>query len=437
MKLEIYRSDKGDCLLLEAKTKHLFLSDGGMVGSMKSEVAKALSKLRAANREIDLVCISHVDDDHIGGILELLEYEAAWRAFDFHESGNDPIAKPELPRPPKINGILHNGFRDQAPKNAGAIQNLLAASAPVFLGSAIPELIEMGEEMQQIATGVKQAIGVGKLVAENALDIPLNKPPGVTGAGKLLMVGQPGETFSLGSMNFTLIGPTQKELEALRKGWDDFLRLNKADVKAIRAEMKDLIDDFSNGVSSMSPFALGEHSWASIRGVTVPNVASLVFMVEEGGKQLLLTGDGQHEFIHDGLKGAGLLDANESIHIDVLKVQHHGSKNNMDADFARRVTADHYVFCGDGQHGNPSETVLQHIFDARTSTDPDVRALSAVAANRKFDFWFSTESAAITPGTAKQRHFKAIEKFVKTLVTKSNGQLRTHFNKNVSITLDI
>lgn len=437
MKLQIFNSDKGDCLLLEAASGELFLSDGGMVGSMKSEVAAELAKLRTAGRDLELVCISHVDDDHIGGVLELLEYEAAWRAFDFHEMNNDPVRRPEAPRPPRIKGILHNGFRDQVPKNTGAIQSLLAASAPVFLGSAVPELVEMGEEMQQIATGVKQAIGVGKLVAKNALDIPLNRPTGAANEGKLLMAGQPGASFSLGSMNFKLVGPTAHELEALRKGWDDFLRLNKADVKAIRAEMKELIEEFSSGVSTASPFALGEHSWASIKGVTVPNIASLVFHVEEAGRTLLLTGDGQHDFILSGLREAGFLDANDAMHVNVLKVQHHGSKNNMSAEFARKVTADHYVFCGDGQHGNPSETVLNHIFQARTSTKVGEKALSANSANKTFHYWFSTNSAAITAGTAKQKHFKVIEKAVKTQVAKSNGTLKTHFNDAVSVTLEI
>lgn len=437
MKLRIFSSDKGDCLLLEASSGELFLSDGGMVSSMKSDVAAELGKLRDDGRALDLVCISHVDDDHIGGILELLEYEAAWRAFEFHEHSDEPVRKPKVPRPPEIRGILHNGFRDQVTKNIGPIQNLLAASAPVFLGSAVPELVEMGEEMQQIATGVKQAIGISKLVAQNALDIPLNRPTGAAGEGQLLMAGQPGESFALGSMNFQLVGPTATELEALRKGWDDFLRLNKADVKAIRAEMKELIEEFSSGVSTASPFALGEHSWDSIKGVTVPNVASLVFHVEEDGKTLLLTGDGQHDIILDGLREAGLLDANDSMHVTVLKVQHHGSKNNLSPEFARKVTADHYVFCGDGQHGNPSEKVLSDIFTARTSANANERALSGVPANKTFHYWFSTNSAAITAGTAKQKHFKVIEKLVKTLVTKSNGKLKSHFNTAVSITLDI
>ena len=37
----------------------------------------------------------------------------------------------------------------------------------------------------------------------------------------------------------------------------------------------------------------------------------------------------------------------------MLKVPHHGSANNLETDFFERITADHYVFSGDGEHGNP------------------------------------------------------------------------------------
>jgi beta-lactamase superfamily II metal-dependent hydrolase len=42
------------------------------------------------------------------------------------------------------------------------------------------------------------------------------------------------------------------------------------------------------------------------------------------------------------------------IHVDLLKVQHHGSNHSTTQDFFERVTADHYVISGNGKHGIPS-----------------------------------------------------------------------------------
>lgn len=445
MNLTIFQSDKGDCLLLEAKSGDLMLCDGGMSPSMRNHVRAELGKLRAGGRNLEFAYISHIDNDHISGVLQLLEDEVEWRVYDHHKAGGDPIAKPKVPRPPVIKGILHNGFRDLITVNkkpieslfaAKAVENLLGTMSSSLFGTAAPDLVMAAEEMQAIATGVPDAIKVSKLIAPGALDIPLNKPPGVTGPARLLYAGRPGDQFTLGSMKFTLIGPTEKELKDLRDGWNNWLRNNRDQLKKIRAQLKKRVDDFSSGALTASPFDLRD--WEGIPGfknVTVPNIASLMFLVEENGKRLLLTGDCQQKFILDGLKRTGFLD-DGYLHLDVLKVQHHGSENNMDIDFARHVSADHYVFCGNGEHANPDLGVLDIVFNSRLGK-PAVRALAPKAKDRKFHFWFSTKSELLPETTEKHKNFVKIEKKAAQLATESSGLLQLHFNKKASTLLRI
>lgn len=438
MKLTIFQSDKGDCTLLEARSKELMLCDGGMGPSMKNHVRETLGKLRDDQRELEFVYISHIDNDHISGVLQLLQDEVDWRVFDHHDQTGNPINPPKVPRPPVIKGILHNGFRDLITVNdkpleslfaAREIENLLNAMSPALFGTAVPELVDAAEEMEAIATGVPEALKVGKLIAPEALDIPLNQPPGVNGPARLLYAGRPGETFSLGTMDFTLIGPTEEELKDLRDGWNNWLRSNKERVKKIRAEIKKRVDGFSNGNTDITPFDLRD--WEGIpdyKGVSAPNVASLMFVVEEDGKRLLLTGDGQQDFILAGLKRTGFLD-DGYVHLDVLKVQHHGSEHNMDINFAKKVSADHYVFCGNGEHGNPELSVIDIIYNSRLGKQ-SVRTLAPQAKNREFHFWFSTDSSMLEPNTKKRTSFIEIEKKAAELEALSNGQLKTHFNPN-------
>lgn len=47
------------------------------------------------------------------------------------------------------------------------------------------------------------------------------------------------------------------------------------------------------------------------------------------------------------------------------RVPHHGSDNNMETSFFERVTAGHYVFSGNGDHGNPERVTLQMLLDER------------------------------------------------------------------------
>lgn len=436
MNLDIFQSDMGDCMLLEAETGHLMLCDGGMRRSLTAHVREQLSALRDEGREIDLVYVSHIDNDHISGVLQLLEDEAEWRVFDFHEQNDDPVEEPRVPRPPKMNGILHNAFRDQITANRRAIENLLVASAPSFFATAIPTFVQVGAAMQGIAAGIPEALKVSGLVGADALDIPVNRPPGVQEGQKLLFAGQPGDTFHLGSMKFTLIGPTKSELLSLRKGWQTWLANSGAEVKKIRAEIRRRIDAFSAGALSGSPYDLRD--WNGVpdfKGVTAPNIASLMFLVEEDGKTLLLTGDAQQDFILAGLKRTGFMPEG-FVHLDALKVQHHGSENNLDADFARRVSADHYVFCGDGSHGNPEQDVIDIIYRSRLGK-PSERALAPQARDRDFHFWFSTTSAVATPGSEKQQTYEAMEAHVAELESDSGGMLQVHFNEEASIRLHI
>ena len=72
-----------------------------------------------------------------------------------------------------------------------------------------------------------------------------------------------------------------------------------------------------------------------------------------------------------GLQLAGLLGpgGDSTMHVDLLKVPHHGSSNNLERDFFERITADHYVFSGNGEHGNPEREALEMLFDARGSAE--------------------------------------------------------------------
>ena len=437
MKLHIFQSAQGDCLLLEGKDKKLVLCDGGMRSSIKSHVRAELGKLRTAGRALEYVYVSHIDSDHISGVLQLLEDEVAWRVYDYQMTTDDPPATPpKMPRPPVIKGLLHNSFKDQIGINKSTeVQDLLAAAVPSLFATADPALVDVGLQLQEIAISIPEAIKVSRLSASDALDIPVNRLPGATGPAKLLFFRNEVQSFKVGSMKFTIVGPTDQELTDLKNGWVTWLQNNKEDVRKIRRELKRRIEEFSNGVSGDSPFDLrGWNGIPDYKNVTAPNVASLMFMVEEEGKRLLLTGDSHHDKILHGLRQTGFLD-NAGLYLDVLKVQHHGSEHNLDAEFARQVSAEHYVFCGDGSSGNPNPDVIDFIFKSRRGTAA-VKTLAPAADGARFHFWFSTTSGD-DDESERHRAFRELEEHVEDLQQSSQGQLVVHYNEGTSIELKI
>ncbi|HYJ40821.1 MAG TPA: hypothetical protein VEW08_08530, partial [Steroidobacteraceae bacterium] len=149
--------------------------------------------------------------------------------------------------------------------------------------------------------------------------------------------------------------------------------------------------------------------------VTTPNLASLMFLVREGSQTLLLTGDGHADDVLKGLAQRNLLDANGKLHVDVLKVPHHGAEFNMTTAFAQAVTADDYIFCGNGFATNPELEVIDLLVKERKKAFPQ----------KAFTLWFNSTSALTQP--AYRKHMRAVEKNVADHVNAGAGKVKARF----------
>ena len=109
---------------------------------------------------------------------------------------------------------------------------------------------------------------------------------------------------------------------------------------------------------------------ADIADESLANISSIVVHLKRNGKTILLTGDARGDNIRQGLARAGLV-SNGKTHVNVLKVQHHGSSNNSDSEFFESVTADHYIFSGDrdGTGSNPDKATIVMLQEARGSDE--------------------------------------------------------------------
>jgi hypothetical protein len=149
----------------------------------------------------------------------------------------------------------------------------------------------------------------------------------------------------------------------------------------------------------------------------------MFFVRETGGASLLATGDGHWSDILSGLKAAGIVANGGGLHVNVLKVQHHGSENNWHHDFGRRITADHYIFCGNGAHRNPDLHVLDAVLDSRFGSQA-VRSQNLEASN-EFKLWFNCSSSIAEP--ANRNHMKKIEQKLQAAATAHPGKLKSFF----------
>jgi hypothetical protein len=97
---------------------------------------------------------------------------------------------------------------------------------------------------------------------------------------------------------------------------------------------------------------------------SVPNLVSITFSAIISNKKILFTGDGLGSDIVEMLSKNDMLDKNGKFHVDVLKVQHHGSDRNSSPEFFNTVNANYYIISGNGRDDNPSHSTLKWILES-------------------------------------------------------------------------
>ncbi|MCH9649820.1 MAG: hypothetical protein K0U98_16400 [Deltaproteobacteria bacterium] len=422
MKITLFQASQGDCLLLTGKDGTNVLVDGGLAGSYRAHVAPTLGEMARAGQVLDLVYVSHIDQDHISGVLRMVDDLVDWKVFEFQrQNGNDRFPKPRAPRPPEIRAIWHNAFHDQVDANVGAIGDQLVAGAKTLqVDGAFAESLEVYDGL---IASERQALLLSARVGQELLAIPWNQEFD----GGLMYVMEPVDRFPLGTLSFSVIGPFEEDLARLRRRWNRWLAGNQEAVDTVRQKAVRDVDRL--GLSEAEAVLQGTRELAAELGkrslVTPPNLASLMILAEEDGHTVLLTGDGHGDDILDGLEVNQRLNGQGGIHVDVLKVQHHGSEHNADEEFCRRVTADHYLFCGNGAHENPDLDILRAFAKSRLGVG--VARSQNSRADRPFKFWFSSSAAQVAGNELRQGHMLKVESLIRDLAAGSGGRMSFEF----------
>jgi len=350
--LEVLEAKHGDSLLLHYGTKKspkLIVIDGGPQGVFDKSLRPRLERLRDKRSPgkplpVRLLMVSHIDDDHIRGVLDLTD-------LLLEQQGKEPLLC-------DITTLWHNSFDEILGNNeTNAIPASLGASVRLSAAGELhfPSNLFRDEGAAAIAANVPQ----GRRLRGNAESLALvpNDP-----FPKLVSLSPKQKALSVGSnLKFRIIGPSQTRLEKLEKDWDAKLKtLQKqkaADAKALAASF---MDD------------------------SVYNLSSIVVLAEAGGKRMLLTGDALADDVLAGLKEAGLLKEGGTLHVDILKMPHHGSIRNVTEEFLKTVTADHYVFSASGKYDNPDLDTLKLFSRVRGDSRSTVHLTNAVPHAVKF-----------------------------------------------------
>lgn len=324
--LEVLRAESGLSLILHfgrPGESGLILVDGGNQRVYRENLRPRLAELQRRLGEkgplvIDLVISTQVDDDHMTGLVELV------RELEIKET---PLAV-----------------------------RTLWSNVPV------PE--------DETVRRAMAAQGKGQLVAAaQALGLPINRP-----FTRLVTLPDKGSARIVWGedLSITVLGPS---LAWLREFAKFFIRNMSRQLERSGAPPEllaklakvEIVEDFASDQIQLvpSPMEIEVPETPAAEDESAFNLASIVLMVESGGRRMFLPADARSDHLLTALAQAGYVDAESVLEVDVLALPHAGSHRNVSTDFFRRVRARHYVVPGNGRYTNPEVRTFEMLFEAR------------------------------------------------------------------------
>ncbi len=295
MKIQMLPARFGDSFWITINhdgREHRILIDGGTAGT-RNTIHRLIRDLPDDDRRIDLMVVTHVDNDHIAGILTMLQrQEVSVEVADFW-----------------FNGRKH-----------------LPEDGTDFLG------IDQGEQL-------------GDALA--AADIPWNKAFGgeavvVPDSGPLPVIELPGE------IRLTLLSPTTEALRKLARVWEAELRaaqLLSSDTRLMDREDddEDVVDDGFLSGNLPDVRALAETDFEKDRSAA--NGSSIAFLLEADGQRVLFAADAHVDTL---LQGFERLSPGQKLELDLFKISHHGSQGTTSLDLIEQVDCRNYAVTTNG-----------------------------------------------------------------------------------------
>lgn len=313
MNIKFLKAFKGDSILLSftdnENIERNILIDGGTGSTyfenksrMKGELYSIIELIKSKNKRIDLLILTHIDDDHIGGILR-------WFAKD---QGAFKL----------IDKVWFNSGKSIA-KHFESLEN---------------EELELTLDIfNDTFTSVKQAKKFEDYLTEkNIWD------------KKIILQGQ---TSEINGLKIQILSPTNKKLEKLLKEFkkpkDNYFTSGE------ESDWNILLSDFITEENSKEyKFDVDD---------SVPNGSSIAFILTFNEKNYVFLGDSHPTDIIESLTDLGF-SKEEPLISELLKVSHHGSCRNTNKELLEIIKTDNYIISSDGTSDNlPNKRTFSRI----------------------------------------------------------------------------
>ncbi len=320
IRIEVLPARLGDCLLVECERDGgppwRMLVDGGPSDTWPLLQAR-LRRLPPTSRSIDVAVVTHIDSDHIGGMLPFVCSDLAHNVGDFWFNGRS-----HLPGRTTTRSVAQG-------ESFGA---LLLAAGGGFAGSPV-SLPRAGLPWNEAMAGGPFDTGVE--------------------AGFVEILVPDGPTV-------TVLSPTTKRLAALAATWTRTVE------EARRGPGRETSPDILEPLDDLHEVAGRRTSKDS----SISNGSSIALLIEHRGASVVLGGDAFGTVLGAALTGVARARGLETLHVDAFKLPHHGSQANVLRALVACAPAKHYIVStnGDTFHHPDDPAIARVVTGAPTET---------------------------------------------------------------------
>ncbi|WP_245998214.1 ComEC/Rec2 family competence protein [Siminovitchia terrae] len=304
MRIKSLPAHDGDCFIIsfgkDGDIKNIIV-DGGRRKPVLRRLKEEIELIKRKKQNVDLLIVTHIDEDHIQGILKLFE--------------DNQIDK----------SIFKNVWFNSK-------ENLTS----FFEGKEKEDTRLIIEDKTDGNISYRQGISFGKMLHNLGFS---NQ--------ELILAGR---EFEIGDAVIKVLSPNEQSLKKLHTEWEKAF-LNEA-TKGENIASKD-DRDYEKSIEDLVKNTFKEDT-------DVINGSSIAFSIEYEGKKLLMLADSFPSIVVKNLQK--LYPEEHERKFDLIKISHHGSKFNTSDDFLNSIKCERYIVSTNGKtHGFPNKETLAKI----------------------------------------------------------------------------
>lgn len=342
MEIQIFPALNGDCFLIEILDGHYILIDGGYVDTYREYLLPKLRELYESGSHLDLLVVTHIDSDHISGIIKLLE---------------------ETPNLIPIDNIWYNGYRNVQKCNIEKEMEETVSHHNICKES-------LKDETKPVSA--KQGCTLSSLIQRSGIPWNIQFDSNI--------VVSPN-SISIGTLIVHILSPNNEDIADVSKYWRKCLLKTGLLEKEHCHEFWDDAFEFCMGqdkpgfqfhtrqVGSINDLEAIRSSSQYTPDSSSTNGSSIAFILEYEGKRILCLGDAHAETIVDSLRQL-YVDADFPIVFDAIKLSHHGSFNNNSPELLNMIDSSIWIVSTNGDtYDHPDLETLAHILTKNKSKE--------------------------------------------------------------------